>query len=102
MKVHAQIQITVTETFEVDDGWLPAETAPTDGTKFDAWCTTEFSPGGFRVPDVRMRYDGSGFGIIPHDFSVDKPFRYLDARREDKKVKCDMVRWRPIPKGPKS
>lgn len=63
--------------------WQPIETAPTDGSSFDAWCVAPGkSGGGVRLCAVRMRGDGSGFGFIVH-LREGAYWQYLDARKSD-------------------
>lgn len=83
--------------------WRPAETAPTDGTHFDAWCV---APGcsyssGVRITDIKMRGDNSGFGFIVHLPRGDVYWQYLDARANDSIYpEWIMTHWMPRPAGP--
>ncbi len=47
--------------------WQLIETAPKDGTRFDAWAVHPTMPRiGVRFANVQMRGDGSGFGTVIH------------------------------------
>lgn len=59
--------------------WQPIETAPMDGTAFDAWCVPPSGGRGVRIPDVKMRGDMSGLGFIVH-MPDGVAWSYLDAR----------------------
>lgn len=80
--------------------WKSINTAPTDGTPFDAWCVAPNSPyTGVRIPCVKMRADGSGFGYILHG-DRKAVWQYLDAREEDPMPKWIPTHWMEIPRGP--
>ena len=83
-----------------NNGWKPASTAPTDGTRFDAWCVPPGGGRGVRLTDVLMRGDESGFGFIIH--LKDRVYwQYLDARDEDSIYpKWVMTHWIDIPDEP--
>lgn len=80
--------------------WQPIETAPKDGTKFDAWCVNPETGGmGVRFADVQMRGDRSGFGLILHS-KEGVHWEYIES--------CHgifppwrITHWMPIPEPPK-
>ena len=81
--------------------WQSVETAPTNGTIFDAWCIGRGSKG-IRIPNVQMRGDKSGFGFIVH--SIDGvSWNYLDARERNEAIfpAWEMTHWMKRPVGPK-
>lgn len=82
-------------------GWRPIETAPTDSTKFDAWCVPPESPEmGVRFTDVQMRGDGSGFGYVVHT-AKGVVWQYLDARDEGAGFPAWIpTHWMPLPPAP--
>lgn len=88
-------------TAPVGEGWRPIETAPRDGTKFDAWCVTPGGSNGVRIPDVQMRGDGSGFGFIAH-LPNGVSWQYLDARQRDEQIfpAWEPTHWMPLPPAP--
>lgn len=81
-------------------GWQPIETAPKDGTTFDAWCVARGSRG-VRITDVRMRGDKSGFGFIVH-MRDGVAWNYLDARNRNEAIfpPWTPTHWMTIPDGP--
>lgn len=84
------------------DGWLDISSAPTDGTKFDAWCRHPEVPeaSGVRFTDVQMRGDKSGFGFVIH-LRDGAHWHYLDARDPDSIYPAWFpTHWRPLPAPP--
>ena len=77
-------------------GWQPIETAPKDGTEFDAWTES-----GYRLTDVKWGpddWDGSPcFLVCRRD--DDEPFR---DRWQDAEEWTKLTHWRPLPETPKA
>lgn len=80
--------------------WQPFATAPTDGTRFDAWCVHPETGGlGARLTDVQMRGDRSGFGFIVH-LPDSVKWQYLDARDGGIFPEWKPTHWMPRPNSP--
>lgn len=87
---------------DADGGWRDIETAPKDGTKFDAWCVWRGCKG-VRIPDVQMRGDGSGFGFLVH-MRDGVAWQYLDARNRNEAIfpPWEPTHWMPLTAPPAS
>jgi hypothetical protein len=59
-----------TEGREITEGWQPIETAPKDGTEFQAWA--EHASGGVWLPQCRINPDNGAFEIWGRvDYDID-------------------------------
>lgn len=69
-----------------EGGWMPIESAPRDGSKFDVWIPSFAEPGkGYRVADLQMCPNG-------------RLYRY--SRTNLANLARWPTHWRTIPAGP--
>jgi hypothetical protein len=83
---------------DAGDEWRPIDTAPKDGTKFDAWGVHPATGTmGGRFANVQMRGDDSGFGIIIH-----QPKAHWEYLEKDGPTfpAWKLTHWRPLPAPP--
>jgi hypothetical protein len=83
-----------------NDKWQPIETAPRDGTRFDAWCVhPDYEEAcGTRFPDVQMRGDRTGFGFIVLE-SAGAVWHYINKEGPVFPA-WKMTHWTPLPSPP--
>ena len=74
-----------------DQGWRPIETAPLDGTEFQAWVTRGTDPDGWWEPRCRYNDDGA--------FEIWGRVDY-DCDGWDCYPHCVPVAWQPPPPPP--
>lgn len=79
-------------------GWRSMDSAPKDGTTFDAWAVCPRAPGHqVRFTDVQMRGDKSGFGVVLH--RPEAQWEYLE-RDGGIYPEWRLTHWCPLPPPP--
>ena len=89
-------------------GWQPIETAPTDNTKIDVWCSKVGNKSGYRITNA---IKGQGIGIF--SAYTDDNGKFISGRRY---ITCDgkerynpnlkdkgsviITHWQPLPSPP--
>jgi hypothetical protein len=84
-------------------GWHDVSSIPRDGTVVDVWCHDPRAEGqdrGIRFTDVRMRGDGSGFGVIIYT-KGGITWEYLE-REDGAFPRWSITHWMHVPQEPRN
>jgi hypothetical protein len=88
------ISSALTSAPPVQEGWRGIETAPRDGTFFDAWMRNPEFPDGYRLPSCSFSMDKGEF-VDAHGM-----FLHVAGDPVSGKWRIYPTHWRPLPAAP--
>lgn len=82
-----------------DDGWLPIDTAPRDGTLIDIWCRRSWDPpeGYERRVDVYWDNAHDCWRTLDNTHFIEQIFKPSQSAHDRRLIP---MYWRPLPKPP--